>query len=73
MLRAQDLYDTVPVYYCSRCLSLKILRFDDSDDPNDCYCEKCGCTNIKEAPIEKWEEMYTNRYKKPYINIKKQY
>jgi hypothetical protein len=73
MLRAQDIYDQVPVYFCSRCLSLKILSLEDSDDPEACYCDDCGCTNIKTASIEKWEELYEAKYKRPHLKTKKLY
>lgn len=72
MLRAQDLYDQIPVYFCSRCLSLRVLSFEDGD-PNACYCDECGCTDIKSAPIDKWEELYELKYKKPHLKTKKLY
>ena len=72
MLRAQDLYDTIPIYYCSKCLSLKILRLD-MDNPDMCYCDDCGNTDIRKASIEDWEKLYKTKYKQLYLKIIKNY
>jgi hypothetical protein len=52
-------YDLEAVKYCSSCYSLKI-KYDESID--DDYCVDCGCTDISEAPIERWEQLYQGRY-----------
>lgn len=42
--RQPNEYDDIPVLYCKRCLSLRILdisRIEDSD-----YCDDCGSTDI---------------------------
>lgn len=59
-------YNSEPVFYCSECLSLKIREIDETD-----YCDKCGSTDIKEANIHDWEEMYEKKYGKSYLNTRK--
>ena len=44
-------YNNEPVYYCSRCLSLRIREFDT----DDLYCDECGNTHIESTNIENWE------------------
>ena len=67
MLSAQELYDTLPVYYCKRCLSLRILQLEGMGDSDACYCDECNSTDIGQTSIEEWEEMYKDKYKKPFI------
>lgn len=59
-------YNSVPVHYCSECMSLKILSVDGID-----YCEKCGNTDIREANIFDWEKMYAAKYAGNYLNLGK--
>lgn len=61
-------YNDVPVHYCSQCLSLKIINIPGSKD--ECYCDICGNTEVKQAHIEEWEEMYKNKYDYKYLNLK---
>lgn len=56
-------FDSVPVMYCADCLSLRIMDIDGMD-----YCDKCGCTDIREADIHDWERMYEARYGRRFIN-----
>lgn len=58
-------YNSIPVLYCSDCLSLKIRLVDGMD-----YCDECGSTNIKETDIFDWEKMYVNKYLEKYLNTK---
>ncbi len=51
-------YDKEPVYYCPRCLSLRI-RADIADY---CYCDNCGSTNVETTGVFEWDEMYKKRY-----------
>lgn len=55
-------YNSIPVIYCKNCLSLKIMILDDSID----YCDECGCTDTNSTDIASWEEMYKNKYGKPF-------
>ena len=53
-------YNQEPVFFCKNCLSLKIrngVGLEDSD-----YCDECGSTEIGQASIEDWQEMYKSKY-----------
>jgi hypothetical protein len=54
-------YNNEPVYYCKNCLSLQILTVGSTD-----YCDCCGNTEIDSTHISIWEEMYKNKYGKPF-------
>lgn len=68
MFLNRDNEDTEPVKYCARCYSLKI-KYEEITDSE--YCDKCGCTNILEAPFEVWEQKYEDRYKKKFLDNKR--
>ena len=55
-------YNDIPVEYCAHCLSLAIMDADGIP-----YCNECGSTDIKEANIFDWENLYKTRYGKSYI------
>ena len=57
-------YNNEPVYYCSRCLSLRIREFDT----DDLYCDECGNTHIESTNIENWEQMYKDKYNVEFLN-----
>lgn len=57
-------YDKEPVYYCHRCLSLKVK----ADIADYCYCDECGSTNVDTASIFEWDDMYKNRYGFSFMN-----
>lgn len=61
---SKDEYNSEPVVFCKKCLSLKILSINDEID----YCDDCGSTDIDTANIEDWEEMYKKKYGKTFIN-----
>lgn len=57
---SQPDYNQEPVFFCKNCLSLKIryvVGLEDSD-----YCDECGSTEIEQASIEEWQEMYKKKY-----------
>lgn len=56
-------YNTEPVVYCKRCLSLAIRTEEGVD-----YCDKCGSTETESANIFDWEKMYATKYGGSYIN-----
>ena len=58
-------YDQEPVFYCTRCYSMKI-QYEEAID-SDC-CMDCGCSDIAETSIENWERMYERRYGSKYVN-----
>ena len=56
----QEEYNEVPVFYCRKCLSLKIRDVEHID--NSEYCDDCGSTDIAEANIKDWDDLYVKRY-----------
>ena len=59
-------YDEEPVYYCRRCLSLRIKdvpRMEDSD-----YCEDCGSTDVGTCHVTEWESLYEARHGVRYLD-----
>lgn len=61
-------YDEEPIKYCTRCYSLKI-GYEDAIDTE--YCMECGCSDIAEASIYRWESMYKNRYGHEFLTRNK--
>lgn len=61
-------YNDIPVHYCKDCLSLKIKTV--SEGLNLDYCDECGCTDIEQAHIEEWKELYKDRYGFDYLTSK---
>ena len=51
-------YNSVPVYYCKNCLSLKIRVLGEYSE----YCDDCGSTDIETTDIESWRKMYKEKY-----------
>ena len=58
-------YNKEPVYYCKKCLSLKIGYVAVLEGSE--YCEDCNSTNIEKATIEEWDKMFFNRYGYHYL------
>lgn len=56
-------YDSEPILFCARCLSLKV-KHEDTIDAD--YCGDCGCSNIKEASFTEWESLYEKKYGHKY-------
>lgn len=65
----KDSYDDEPVYYCRRCLSLKICQLPMSETLS--YCEECGTTDIAESSFEEWDMLYLERYGHHYLEKEK--
>lgn len=61
-------YNDIPVYYCKECLSLKIMRVAGMEEA--CYCDICGCTDIKQSSIEEWEQLYNKKHGFTHLNSK---
>lgn len=55
----------MPVFYCNKCLSLKILN-EDKNDFYSCYCGDCGCVDISLSHVYQWIKKYKERYNKNY-------
>ena len=59
-LREEINYNEEPVFYCERCLSLKV-RFVNGLSNSE-YCDDCGATEIAQTDIEDWRNKFKNRY-----------
>lgn len=57
-------YNSIPVLYCSHCLSLKIMDIPDMEGTD--YCDVCGSTDVQECQIEEWRELYKQKYGQEY-------
>jgi hypothetical protein len=56
-------YNSIPVAFCSRCLSLNIRITTDNED----YCDSCGNVDIVYEPIEVWEELAKTKYGEQFV------
>lgn len=59
-------YEDDPVYYCKRCLSLKIRQMPILE--NQDYCDECGSTEIETTQIETWCKMYKEKYGHDFVS-----
>lgn len=66
---ATETYEEEPVYYCKRCLSLKVRQMPMV--ANQYYCEDCGTVDIAEGSFEEWDELYVERYGHHYLEKEK--
>ena len=58
-------YNDEPVFYCRKCLSLKIRNIPGEE--NSDYCDDCGGTEIGAIDIYNWEYMYKQKYGKSFL------
>lgn len=58
-------YNKEPVFYCKRCLSLKIMNIPCIEDSD--FCDSCNGTDIAQASIEEWEKLYIEKYHHRYL------
>lgn len=65
---SKEIYNSIPVYYCQHCLSLKIKSVEGI--PHSEYCCECGSTNIDKTDIEDWDIKYQNRYGYKFLDKK---
>jgi len=56
-------YNKEPVYYCKKCLSLKVRAVADMS-----YCDDCGSTEIDEINIREWEKLYEKKVGVNFLN-----
>lgn len=59
----EENYNEDPVYFCPKCLSLRIKIFSPTMD----YCDDCGSTEIEQTDIFTWIELYRNRYGRNFV------
>lgn len=60
MTTKQEDYNTLPVFYCQNCLSLKIRSVAHIN--NSEYCDECSSTDIRTALIDEWDKLYVAKY-----------
>lgn len=58
-------YNSIPVFYCKKCLSLKVMNLVGMEDFD--YCDECGSPDIGETDIETWRNLYKERYGFDYL------
>jgi hypothetical protein len=56
-------YDDVPVAFCSKCLSLKVLVTSENED----YCDNCGGTEVEYTDIKTWSDMAAKEFGDNFI------
>jgi hypothetical protein len=65
MANLNNEYNDIPVHYCPKCLSLKIMWAGVEDIS---YCDNCGSSETSETDIWKWRSMYYKKYRKNFID-----
>ncbi len=56
-------YNSFPVAFCSRCLSLNIKKTSENED----YCDNCGESIVKYASINAWIDLAKEEYGKEFV------
>lgn len=59
-LKEEVNYNDEPVFYCERCMSLRI-RFVNGLSNSE-YCDNCGSTEINQSNIEDWRQQFKDKY-----------
>jgi hypothetical protein len=59
---SKEEYNNEPIYYCKKCLSLRIRGAEGMD-----YCDTCGSTDVEKTSIENWESIYKQRFNHKYL------
>lgn len=59
-LREEANYNEEPVFYCEKCMSLRI-RFVNGLSNSE-YCDNCGSTEINQSNIEDWRQKFKDKY-----------
>ena len=59
-------YNSIPVYYCTQCLSLRIMGVHGIAGMY--FCDECNSTDIATTNIFEWEKLYEQKYGFKYIN-----
>lgn len=62
----KEVYNSIPVYYCKQCLSLRIRSIEGMKDTD--FCDECNSTNIETTDIHTWENLYTARYGHKFLD-----
>lgn len=62
-------YNEEPVFFCSKCLSLRIRGVENQEGTE--FCDECGSTEILQDSITNWETLYEQRYGTKFLDMKK--
>lgn len=65
--KRSEQYDEEPVFYCTKCLSLKILSIEGLDM---CYCGKCGTVEVDTTDIHTFKKLEREKLEKSKSFIK---
>lgn len=65
-LFTKEVYDSIPVFYCKQCLSLRIK--DVQGVVGTEFCDECNSTNVGTTDIYTWEELYRNMYGHKFLD-----
>ena len=62
-----------PITYCKTCLSIhiKTVELPETKQGNVDYCVPCGITELEEAHIQQWEDLYEEKYGERFLTEKK--
>lgn len=71
MLTVKDASNRVPITYCKTCLSIHIKTVELENDQSVDYCVPCGNTDLEEASIQGWEDLYKEKYGERFLTKKK--
>lgn len=73
MITTKDNSNNEPITYCKTCLSIhiKTVKFEDTDQVVD-YCISCSNTELAEAHISEWEDLYEDRYGERFLTKRKE-
>lgn len=50
-------YNSIPVFYCKHCLSLRIIDGGFVD-----YCDECGSTDVEATSLEEYDGLHQRRF-----------
>lgn len=64
-------FNDIPVYYCRKCLSLKIRTLEQINIADQDYCEECGSTDVSSTHIGMWEDAYQYKYGYKFLDLNK--
>lgn len=64
-LKKED-YNSIPVFYCKQCLSLRVMDIPGVQDTE--FCDTCNSTNIASTDISTWEKLYYEKYGRKFLD-----
>ena len=59
-------YNSIPVFYCKQCLSLRVMDIPGVQDTE--FCDTCNSTNIASTDINTWEKLYYEKYGRKFLD-----